>query len=219
VRVVVLLVGLLTCAACGGKAGEERTSPVVARLTPAGCPIEDAAFCERAARTANALVARDADALVALGRAEPFPCAELDRALFPDCTGDEVLEGLAVAMSGPLFRILPEREFRAWLAELFGRVDSTYSDDRGAGALHVLGVGTCGPDDPERRSYHLAFTAGVAGEGGGASERWLGSVELVRREGEWVASVVYVDSVAAWRKDHADPFAELACGNVRAWRS
>jgi hypothetical protein len=39
------------------------------------------------------------------------------------------------------------------------------------------------------------------------------------RDGEWVSSVVYADSVAAWRTEYADPFAQLACGNVRAWGS
>jgi hypothetical protein len=89
VRVVVLLVGLLTCAACRGAADEERTSRP-ARFTAAGCPVEDAALCAKAARVANA---------------------------------------------------------------------------------------------------------------------------------EWVSSVVYADSVEAWRTEYADPFAQLACGNVRAWGS
>jgi hypothetical protein len=218
VRVVVLLVSLLTCAACGGAADEDRTSRP-ARFTAAGCPVEDAALCAKAARAANALAAGDADALVALSRAEPFPCAELDRGVFPDCTGSEVLEGFAVFTGELRFRILSEAAFRDRLAGLFARVDPLYSDSRGAGALEVLGVGTCGPEDPERRSYHLAFTAGLAGEGDEPAERWLGSLELVMRDGEWVSSVVYADSVEAWRTEYADPFAQLACGNVRAWGS
>lgn len=61
-RVVVLLVGLLTCAACGRAADEERTSRP-ARFTAAGCPVEDAALCAKAAWAANALAAGDAEAL------------------------------------------------------------------------------------------------------------------------------------------------------------
>lgn len=33
------------------------------------------------------------------------------------------------------------------------------------------------------------------------------------------SSVVFVDGVQAWRTEYADPFAQLACGNVRAWGS
>lgn len=190
-----------------------------ARFTAAGCPVEDAALCAKAARAANALAAGDADVLVALSRAEPFPCAELDRGVFPDCTGSEVLEGFAFFTAELRFRILSEPAFRDRLAGLFARVDPAYSDSRGPGALEVLGVGTCGPEDPERRSYHLAFTAGLAGEGDEPAGRWLGSLELVMRDSEWVSSVVYADSVEAWRTEYADPFAQLACGNVRAWGS
>jgi hypothetical protein len=217
VRVVVLLVGLLTCAACGGgEAGEERTSGPT-RFTGAGCPVEDASFCERAAEAANALVAHETDALVALSRPEAFACGELDRELFPDCNGSEDLRGFAFFTGELRFRILTEREFRSRLAGLLARVDPAYSDARGSGAVRVLGVGTCGPDDPERRSYHLAFTAGLAGERDEPAERWLGSLELVRREGEWFLSVVFADSVRAWQTEFADPFAQLACGNVQPW--
>ena len=215
-RVVVLLVGLLASAACGGAADEERTSRP-APYTAAGCPVEDAALCVRAAAAADALAEGDTDALVALSRAEPFPCGELDPELFPDCTGSEVLEGFAVFTGELRFRILTERAFRDRLAELFGRVDPAYSDSRGPGAVRVLGVGTCGPEEPERRSYHLPYTAALAGEGNEPAERWLGALEFVMRDGEWVSSVVYADSVRAWRTEYADPFAQLACGNVRPW--
>jgi hypothetical protein len=69
-------------------------------------------------------------------------------------------------------------------------------------------VGTCGPDDPERRSYHLAFEA--------ADE--LGSLELVRREGEWRIGMLFADTEAGWERQFDDPRSELACGNVRAWQ-
>jgi hypothetical protein len=38
------------------------------------------------------------------------------------------------------------------------------------------------------------------------------------REGKWASSVVYA-TVEAWRTEYADPIAQLACGNVRAWKS
>ncbi|MGH3042720.1 MAG: hypothetical protein ACRDNG_13465 [Gaiellaceae bacterium] len=68
-------------------------------------------------------------------------------------------------------------------------------------------MGTCGPADPERRSYHVAFQAGDR----------LGSLELVRREGQWGVGMLFADTESDWTKQFADPRAELACGNVRAW--
>ena len=70
-------------------------------------------------------------------------------------------------------------------------------------------MGTCGPDDPDRRSYHLAF------EGG---ER-LGSLELVWRDGDWRIGMLFADTEEGWKRQFADPEAELACGNVEAWRA
>jgi hypothetical protein len=80
-----------------------------------------------------------------------------------------------------------------------------------ASNLEVRGVGTCGPDVPENRSYHLSFSADRGGE------PWLGSLEFVFREGAWWIGVFYVDTVQAWRKEYADPVEEMACGNVQAW--
>jgi hypothetical protein len=77
------------------------------------------------------------------------------------------------------------------------------------GEVRVAGVGTCGPDDPDRRSYHLAFWTADGAEGG--------SLELVRREGEWSIGIVYADSLEKWKTVHDDPEAELACGNVQPW--
>jgi hypothetical protein len=57
----------------------------------------------------------------------------------------------------------------------------------------VLGVGTCGPDDPERRSF-------------------------VRREGVWSVEMFLADSESAWKRQLDDPRVELACGNVQPWR-
>jgi hypothetical protein len=115
----------------------------------------------------------------------------------PRLQGERGARGFAVFTGELRFRVLSERAFRKRLAGLFERVEPGYSDSRGSGAVHVLGVGTCGPEDPERRSYHLAFTAALAGASGEPAERWLGSLELVRRDGDWVSSVVYADSVGA----------------------
>jgi pimeloyl-ACP methyl ester carboxylesterase len=65
----------------------------------------------------------------------------------------------------------------------------------------------------------VVVAAALSGEGDEPAERWLGSLDLVTRDGEWVSSVVYAHSVEAWRAEYADPFAKLACGNARAWNS
>ena len=91
------------------------------------------------------------------------------------------------------------------------RTESRLSELVASSDLTVRGVGTCGPEDPERRSYHLAFGAVKDGE------PWLGSFEFVFREGAWWISVLYADSVEAWSGEYADPEAELACGNVQEW--
>lgn len=207
-RIVAVTAVLLAAAACGGED---------AGFSPSGCPVDDAALCERAVAAADALVAGDVDRLVELSRLEPFACDELPPDLFPDCAPGQALEGHAFSTSEPRIRILQPQEYRSRLAGLLERVDPDYSDERGSGELQVRGVGTCGPDDPAGRSYHLAFTAGLTEEGE-ESRRWLGSLELVSREGEWVVGLLLVDSVEAWGRELADPFAETACGNVRPWR-
>jgi hypothetical protein len=75
----------------------------------------------------------------------------------------------------------------------------------------VIGVGTCGPDDPDRRSYHLAFW--TVNE----KERRGGSLELVRREGAWSIGLLYADSLENWKTVYADPETEIAFGNVQPW--
>jgi hypothetical protein len=77
----------------------------------------------------------------------------------------------------------------------------------GLGEAVVLGVGTCSPDDPARRSYHLAFEAGDQ----------LGSLELVRRDGEWRVGMLFADTEEGWKEQFADPRTELACGNGQPW--
>ena len=88
-------------------------------------------------------------------------------------------------------------------------VELSYADAFVCEDLPVVGVGTCGPDDPDRRSYHLAFWTASRDEGG--------SLELVRRQSEWSIGIVYADSLANWKSVYDDPETELACGNVQPW--
>ena len=38
------------------------------------------------------------------------------------------------------------------------------------------------------------------------------------REGGGASASCTSDTVAAWQKEHRDPYRGIACGNVRAWR-
>ena len=189
---------VLALAACGG--GEE-SAPTTSAEVPsaafaaAGCPVDDPAACERAALAATALEEGDAAALVELSYADTFVCDDLPAEMFPECAPGETLEGHAVTGADGKIGILSAEDYAARLAEL--------------GEVTVAGVGTCGPDDPDRRSYHLAFWTADGAEGG--------SLELVRREGEWSIGIVYADSLANWKTVYSDPESELACGNVEPW--
>ena len=204
VRLAAIIALAFLAAGCAGS-GDEPTSAqprVSTGLTAAGCPIDDPDFCTPATEAANAFLDGNADGLVALSRAEEFPCADVPAELFPQCKPGRVLRGHAATGSDAQFEALDVAAYRDRLSELVAGSD-----------LEVRGVGTCGPADPERRSYHLAF--GAVKEG----EPWLGSFEFVFREGSWWISVLYADSVEAWSDEYADPAAELACGNVQEWES
>jgi hypothetical protein len=85
-------------------------------------------------------------------------------------------------------------------------VDPSFADDVGSGDVRVLGVGTCGPDIPGRRTYHLAWT--VAASDAGPPERLLGSFELTFEE-DWRIALWYLGPLDAWGAEQPDPL-ELA---------
>jgi hypothetical protein len=92
--------------------------------------------------------------------------------------------------------VIPAAAYEEWLGGWLG-----------PDAVSVLGVGTCGPADPTRRSYHLAFATGDR----------LGSLEFVLRAERWSIGLLYLDTVAEWSKEHDDPRRDIACGNIRPW--
>ena len=188
-RTSAALLVLLALAGCGGSDTPSEAYPAAA------CPVDDAALCGQAAAAADALAAGDVDGLVELSYADEFRCDELPGELFPDCAPGRVLDGHPATDGGAEIRVLTEEEYRSRLAAL--------------GEAVVRGVGTCGPDDPDRRSYHLAFEAGEQ----------LGSLELVRRDGAWRIGMLFADTEEGWKRQFSDPEAELACGNVEAWKA
>ena len=136
------------------------------------CPITDEGFCTTAFKMLEALQRHDPDVVVALSRASRLECAELATDSFPACATDDVLKGYAVSGPDLLVEIVDEAEYRGRLEAVVGGFDPSFSDDLGGGGVRIVGVGTCGPDVPGRRTYHLAWTAAVA-ETGAAAERVL----------------------------------------------
>jgi hypothetical protein len=193
------------------------TAPPPTRLAGPGCPVDDADFCRPALVAANALLAGDPAALRGVSAVETFTCDDMPAGMVPACRPGAVLRGHGVHSVASKISVVPARDYPRWLDAMLRRVATDFGDDRGPGRVVVLGVGTCGPADPQRRSYHVAFTAALTGPAGEPARRFLGSLEFVMREGRWVTPLMYLDAVDAWRSEYRDPFRDFACGNVRPW--
>ena len=141
------------------------------------CPIPDEAFCSTAVEVIEALRAADSDRLFAISRDDRFVCARLAVEYFPACEEDDLLEGYALSGPNFLVEVAGERGYREQLDAIVSNVDPSFSDELGNGDVRVIGVGTCGPDVPRRRTYHLAWTAAVS-EAGAPAARLLGSFEF-----------------------------------------
>ena len=224
--IVIALAGLSI--ACGG--GDDpvpsaATTPAASPIAPSapqtsfpvgGCPIDDADACLVVSRAATALTASDTADLLDLSRPDRFDCEALAAELFPGCADDDVLRGHPLATSVPVFEVLARSDYRAQLEAILDNVDASFIDEHGGGAAEVLGVGTCGPEEIERRSYHLGMTMAVS-EGGAPAERLLGSFEFVNRQGRWWIGLWYLDTLDDWEQVSPDPFATIACGNMEPW--
>ena len=79
----------------------------------------------------------------------------------------------------------------------------------GDGGVRVIGVGTCGPDVPGRRTYHLAWTAGLS-DGADASQRVLGSFEFTF-DNDWRIALTYLDVLERWEAEHSNPLTDSFC--------
>jgi hypothetical protein len=105
--------------------------------------------------------------------------------------------------------VVDEDGYRRQLDAIVSAIDTSFSDEHGDGDVAVVGVGTCGPDIPGRRTYHLAWTARV-GDGGAAPERVLGSFELTF-ENDWRIALWYLGPLAEWETEQADPMRLSFC--------
>lgn len=155
----------------------------------------------------DALQAGDAERLFALSRESRLVCAELAVEYFPACDTADILVGYTLSGASFLVDVVDEDRFGDQLASVAGDVDPSFSDGLGDGGVRVIGVGTCGPDVPGRRTYHLAWTAAV-NDGGAPSERVLGSFELTF-ESDWRIALWYIDPLSTWEAEQTDPL-ELA---------
>jgi hypothetical protein len=156
----------------------------------------------------EALQAADVDRLFALSREDRLVCAKLAVENFPMCAEDDVLEGHALGGSDFIIEVVDGDGYRRQLEAIVPNVDASFSDELGDGSVRVIGVGTCGPDIPRRRTYHVAWTAAVS-EAGAPAERLLGSFELTFDD-DWRIVLWYLGPLADWERDQPPEPLELA---------
>ena len=175
----------------------------------AACPVADEAFCETAAAVANALASRNGGELVELSRADTVDCADVLQQYFPQCRTGEVLVGHGFSDADLTVELLTETAYRERLEMVTSALDAAFTDQLGDGALRVIGVGTCGPDVPGRRTYHLAWTAGLSDDDN-APHRVLGSFEFTL-DSDWRIALTYLDTLERWKKEQSNPLTESFC--------
>ena len=169
----------------------------------------DDAFCDTATQIGRALLERDAAALLRLSRADTIECARVERQYFPGCADADVLTGHGLSSADFIVDVLPRSAYAQRLDEVISGIDPAFTDELGGGSATVIGVGTCGPDIPRRRTYHLAWTAAID-EGDGA-ERHLASFEVGFDGEDWKVILWYLDPLEAWEEEHPDPMALSFC--------
>ena len=215
----IVLTGLLLGACSSGSeptSTPSRTASTTPEATPSGpiryavasCPVDDEAFCGTAVEVIDALQDADVDRLFALSREDRLVCAELAVEYFPGCETDDVLVGYGLSGSNFVVEVVDEEGYRGQLEAITTNIDPLFTDELGGGSVRMIGVGTCGPDIPGRRTYHLAWTAAVS-ERGAPAERLLGSFELTMASDEWRIALWYLGPLAEWVVDQPDPL-ELA---------
>jgi hypothetical protein len=175
----------------------------------AGCPVSDDAFCDTATRIGRALLERDAAALLGLSRSDTIDCAKVAREYFPGCADADALTGYGLASADFIVEIVPRSAYARRLEDVVSGIDPAFTDELGGGSPTVIGVGTCGPAIPRRRTYHLAWTAAI--DDGGGVERHLGSFEVGFDGRDWKVILWYLDTLEAWEMEQPDPLSFSFC--------
>jgi hypothetical protein len=171
--------------------------------------VSDDAFCDTATRIGRALLERDAAALLKLGRSDTIECAKVAREYFPQCADADVLTGYGVSVADFIVEIVPRSAYSRRLEDVVSGIDPAFTDELGGGSPTVIGVGTCGPDIPERRTYHVAWTAAI--DDGGGAERYLASFEVGFDGEDWKVILTYLDTLEAWEQEQPDPMTLSFC--------
>ena len=138
-----VVVAAMLCVAGGDLSSSTPTSPTPGGVVDsAGCPVEDEVFCDVATEVANALAAGDDEALLELSRVDMIVCDDVVPEYFPECEPSATLHGYG--LSGPYFlvHLVNENAFVDHLRTITGRVDRSFSDEHGDGAVRIIGVGT-----------------------------------------------------------------------------
>ena len=222
-RSVVVSLVLLCAVACGSAEPSDpsvvspstsSSSPTPTRvpvptLTRAGCPVEDDGLCDTATRIGRALLERNAAALLRLSRSDTLDCSRIAREYFPGCEDANVLTGFGLSGADFVVDVVRRSAYAQRLDDVVSAIDPGYSDALGTGAATVIGVGTCGPDIPRRRTYHVAWTTAI--DDGGGPERHLGSFEVGFDGERWGVILWYLDPLAAWEEEQPDPMTLAFC--------
>jgi hypothetical protein len=184
--------------------------PSVMPLDPSGCPVDDAAVCATAIEVADAFAAGDAARLRELSRVDRIVCSDVRVEYFPGCATNDTLEGHGLSGPDLIVEVVDSERYLDWLTATTTAV--------GSGAVRVVGIGTCGPDQPGRRTYHVAWTAARRLDDRPA-ERMLGSFELTFDD-DWRIALSYVGSLTDWQAAQPDPLHEAFCEAGRSpWRN
>jgi hypothetical protein len=204
-----------------GATGSETPEPTAAQpvaFDPDGCPVNDPAFCGRASALATALIQHDGDAVFRLSLSERFDCAGLDEEIFPQCEDRDVLRGYAVGdYQGHVFYLSDDR-YRGYLGFVVEAVDDEFVDEFGGSEPQIVGVSTCGSGDG--LSHHLIYLVGLGDPDSTLpGDRFLGTYELVQRNGEWVVGASDLALYTDWQLELEDPLSQIACGDVQPWGS
>ena len=211
------ITGPTGAAAAAGSEQPNPTEPPPTTFEPQGCPVDDPGLCDRASSLANAIVQQDADAVFDLSVSDRSDCTGLDEEVFPQCEERNVLEGYAVGdYQGRIF-YLPANRYLGYLEFFVEAVDEEFTDEFGGSEPQIVGVSTCGGGAD--RSYHLVYLVGLGDpESTLPADRFLGSYELVERDGSWVVGVSHVALYTDWQLELDDPLSQIACGDVEPWQ-
>lgn len=210
------ITGPTAATAATGSEPSETTSAAPVAFDPEGCPVDDPAFCGRASALATALARQDADAVLRLSLSERFDCTGLDDEIFPQCEERNALKGYAVGdYQGHVFYLSAVR-YEGYLEFVVEAVDDEFTDEFGGSEPQIVGVSTCGSGDG--LSHHLVYLVGLGDPDSTIpGDRFLGTYELVQRNGEWVVGASTLALYTDWQLEFEDPLSQIACGDVQPW--